>query len=128
MIEQKFKSSPQRLEKTSHGHELWFKDDGWVSANLTKCYRKFWTENGKFLYHTKMDKTIFVISGRLLIHVIKNNILVANELQQHDSIYIPPRTNYRLTAVNCNVCEFILITTHSSEDDKQVIEIPEFKI
>ena len=115
--------------KKSWGSELWFQNNSKYCGKQLEVFRKYWSSKGLFHFHKIKDETFFVVEGTLLLHIIdRNGDLKPIVLSKGDSFRIRPYMKHRFTAINCEKCIFIEVSTQHFEEDSYRVELPQYKI
>jgi len=100
------------------GSEEWFENNDLYCGKLLIIYKDFWTSNGKYHYHSIKDECFFILEGELLLHVLENDADPKTiVLRQGESYRIKPGIKHKFTAIDCEVCKLIEVSTKHMEDD-----------
>lgn len=110
-------SAQEKVEKP-WGHELIFaKHPKYVAKIL-------YLQKGNRLslqYHSVKDETIYLLKGKMLLHIADPSkteacdlVLASKEMVPGESVHIPPRTVHRMTALED--CEVFEVSTPELED------------
>lgn len=106
------------------GRELIFENNNTYCGKEIMIFRGFTSSGGKYHYHKIKDETFYSINGALRLDIIdEHNVEVSIMLRQGDSYRIKPGVRHRFSALT-EVCIFIEVSTHHSDEDSYREEPP----
>ena len=97
----------KNVEKT-WGWEYWFANTDEYCGKVLFVESDKWSSEGRFHYHEIKDETFFVIQGRLILDIAKDDGTYQRMiLYENDSYRIMPGVKHRFSASSESGCKFI---------------------